>query len=270
MKRLPLITFVFLATLFSCSSDNEDNTSENLTTETTLKMDIEISGNTFEIDKPISYTVNTNENIIEISTSIDNWKNSSGVLYPIGNNYGKSRKVIQSVHEIGQKTIYIMVRNEKEEIVKKSFQVEITKGTSVKIKSIKIISFKNINSSWDPEYPNDNINRLADLKFSLRKNFIITSFDGALSSSTQNWYISELLENQGNLTWDLNNKNLYIDPNSNFTFSLGDIDENYHAQNLLDNDYDYVTFNLKNYTKDKPNIVTLKNGGLEFEVELEW
>ncbi len=88
------------------------------------------------------------------------------------------------------------------------------------IKAIVVDSFKNINGSWDPEYTNDNINRLADLKFLLRKKFISTSFYGKLESSTQNWYFSELLENQGNLTWDLNDKSLYIDPNSRFSFDL--------------------------------------------------
>ncbi|HEY6142315.1 MAG TPA: hypothetical protein VIV55_02650, partial [Flavobacterium sp.] len=231
MKKLLLLVPILLTTLFSCSSDNDNEEKENVVENvipeaSNLKMDIELSTNKFEIDKPVLFTVNTNENIIEIGTSLDNWKSSISTIAFHGYNLGKSNKVTQgSFREFGQKTIYVMIRNEKNEIVKKSFQVEIIKGESVKIKSIKVISFKNINGSWDTEYTNNNINRLADLKFFLRKNFIFTSFGEKLESYLKDWYFTEeLFENQSNLTWDLNNKGLYINPNQNFIFDLVDMD----------------------------------------------
>ncbi|HEY6143234.1 MAG TPA: hypothetical protein VIV55_07350 [Flavobacterium sp.] len=272
MKKLLLLVPILLTTLYSCSSDNdnEENVVENIIPEATnLKMDIELSTNKFEIGKPISYTVNSNENITEVSTSLDNWKTSYGKGFTIDFNFNlsKSIKVIQSLHEIGQKTIYVMIKNEKNETVKKSFQVEIIKGESVKIKSIKVISFKNINGIWDTEYTNDNINRLADLKFLLRKNFITTSIDEPLKSSLYDWYFTEeLFENQSNLTWNLNNKGIYIDPNQNFIFNLVDMD----GTSLPETIHNINDFNFKDYILNKPNFITFKRGELEIEFELEW
>lgn len=277
MKRLPIIVFLFFFTLFSCTPDNnnEENSNQEINN---LKMEIEISTNKFQIDQPISFTVNTNENITEINTSTNNWVSSHGATSFMGTNQGKSIKVFQSFSEIGQKTIYVAVKNEKMQKVEKSFQVEIIKGGAVKIKSIKLLSFKNINGSWDKEYPSDNINRLADLAFALEKRYIMSSFN-EIEYSFEYWrynetlenqgIFSETLENQGNLTWDLNNKNLYIDPYSDFIFHLLDIDKNNASEDLL-NDLNNGYLNFIEYIQSKPSTITLKKGDLEIQFDLEW
>ena len=146
-----------------------------------------------------------------------------------------------------------------------------TNSHLVKIKSVKVISFKNINGSWDTEYANDNINRLADVIFSLEKNHISSSFD-AINYNTYLWYRSSIKENQGDLTWDLSAENLYIDPNLLFKFGLGDDDTGGIGEDLLLGPPFSIDFELKNFIVDKPSKVTLKKNDIELEVlfELEW
>jgi len=265
MKKLKLFLLLFLTILSSCSPDSEN---EEIIIDK-LSIEIDISPDKFEIDKPITFKVISNQNIREIALSTNNWQSSIGTIASNGENMGKSKDVYLSFDKLGKKTIEITVENEKFEKIEKSFQVEIIRGESVKIKSIKIISFNNINGTWDTEYTD--INRLADLKFGLQKDHISTTYD-LLKYSRKLWYISDILENQGNLYWDLNNKELYLDPNFKFTFGLGDDDGNGIGQDLLLGPPSDIEFSLKDYIQDKPQIVTLKKDDIELEVEfeLEW
>lgn len=267
MKKLKLFPLVFLTILFSCSADTEN---EEIVNEK-ISMEIDISTEKFEIDKLISFTVKSNQNIREICISFDNWKSSSCKLAFNGENIGKSMVINLSRDKIGQNTIYVSIENEKFEKIEKQIQVEIIKGESVKINAIKLISFKNMNGSWDTEYSNTDINRLADLKFGLQKDYIQTSFD-EIKYSRKTWFISDVLQNQGNLNWNLANQGLYINPNLKFTFGLGDDDGNGIGQDLLLGPPFALELNLKGYIQNKPNIVTLKKADIELEVEfeLEW
>lgn len=267
MKKLKLFFLLFLTILSSCTpnSENEEIVSDKISIE------IGISNEEFEIDKPISFTVKSNQNIREICISIDNWKSTTCRLAFDGENLGKSMVINLSRDKIGPNTIYISIENEKFEKMKKNFQVEIIKGESVKITAIKLISFKNINGSWDTEYSDTDINRLADLIFGLQKDYIQTSFDG-IKYSRKTWFISDVLLNQGNLNWNLTDQGLYINPNFKFTFGLGDDDGNGIGQDILLGPPSDLEFSFKDFIQDKPNTVTLKKTDVELEVEfeLEW
>lgn len=278
MRKIKLLGLLLFILIFACT-DNGDN-EEQIQEE--FSIEIEFLTDKLEVDQPISFKLKSNQNIISYSASTNIFAtNDSGdnnitfnntVIRSNQSNYGKSVDIILSFGKIGKNTIYLSAQNEKNENVIKEFEVEVLKGTSIKIKNIKIISFKNINETWDSEYSNNDINRLADLKFTLNKTHIGVSLFNEILYENSIWYISEVLENQGNLNWDLNDKSLNINPNFKMKFSLVDVDNNGFVEDLLLGPPYSIDFSFKEYIQEKPNKVILKkeNIDLEVEFELEW
>lgn len=267
MKSLKLLFSALLLFNISCST-NSNNNDDDIITDT-LVTEIVISGNQFEIDKPISFDVVSNQNLNEISISYNNWESSFGQLAFDESGLGLSKTVFTSFDKLGTKTIYVRTKNLDNEIDETEFQIEIIRGASIKIKRVNVISFSNINGSWDPELSGDD--ELADLKFAFTKNVITGSFD-SMEYSVKTWYISEVLINQGGLTWDLNNEELYIDPNLIFAFGLGDDDGGGIGQDLLLGPPFEIPYYLQEVMNEEPSSVTLINEDIDLEVEfeLEW
>lgn len=264
MRKLKLCSLFLLIFIIACSDNSE---SEELINKK-FSVEIEFLTNKLEVDQPISFKLKSNENIISYGASTNN----NTFVQSNQSNYGKTVDIIISFDKIGKNTIYLSAQNENNEVLKKEFEINILKGESVKIKSLKIISFKNINETWDSEYSNTDINRLADLKFTLEKTYIKTSLFNEIKYGRTLWHQSETLINQGNLNWDLNNENLNINPNFVMTFGLGDIDNNGFAEDLLLGPPFSIEFSFKEYIQEKPNKVILKNEDIDLEVEfeLEW
>ncbi|MFL0150993.1 hypothetical protein V2632_06880 [Tenacibaculum maritimum] len=265
MRKLKLCSLFLFLFIFACSDSSE---SEEQINEEEFSIEVEFLTDKLEVDQPISFRLKSNENIISYSAST----NSKTSVQSNQSNYGKTADIIISFDKIGKNTIYLSEQNENNEILKKEFEIDILKGESVKIKSLRIISFKNINETWDPEYSNTDINRLADLKFTLEKIYIKTSLFNEIKYGRTLWHQSEILINQDNLNWDLNNEHLNINPNFVMTFSLGDIDNNGFAEDLLLGPPFSIEFSFKEYIQEKPNKVILKEEDIDLEVEfeLEW
>lgn len=268
MKTLKLLLLVLLLINISCSTDSNNNDDDDIIIDT-LETEIVISGYQFEVDKPISFDVVSNQNLNEVSISFNNWESSFGQLGLEETGLGLSKTIITSFDTLGVKTIYVRTRNLDDEVDETEFQIEIIRGLSVKIKRVNIISFSNIDGSWDPELSGND--ELADLKFAFTKNRISSSFD-SMEYSVKTWYISEVLMNQGDLTWDLSNAELFIDPNLIFAFGLGDDDGGGIGQDLLWGPPFEIPFYLQEFINDEPSSVTLvkENIDLEVEFELEW
>lgn len=265
MKKLKFL-FITIALLnFSCSSDSNNSNEEDIT-ENLLEIDIEISGNQFEVDKPISFNIISNQNINEVCVSFDNWDNFSCLAALDDSGLGFSKTIYTSFDQLGLKTINTRITNLDNEIEEETFQIEIIKGSSVKINRINLISFSNINGTWDPEFSGNDA--LADLKFALVKTYITTSFD-TMEFDSKTWYISDVLMNQGNLTWDLSQEELYIDPNLNFGFGLGDNDGGGIGQDLLLGPPFEITYSLQDFINEQPNSATLIKEDIDLEVEFE-
>jgi len=277
MRKLKLCSVLLFTLVFACSdiNENEEQVSEEFLIE------IEFLTDKLEVDQPISFKLKSNQNIISYSASTnifatnDSGNNNitfSNTTQSNQSNYGKTVDIIVSFGKTGKNTIYLSVQNEKNEILKKEFEVEVLKGTSVKIKNLKIISFKNIHETWDSEYLSNDINRLADLEFSLEKTHIGISLFNEILYGSSIWYISEILENQNNLNWNLSNKNLNINPNFKMKFSLSDVDNNGFVEDLLLGPPFAIEFSFKEYIQEKPNKVILKKESIDLEVEfeLEW
>lgn len=264
--------------VFACVDNNENE--EPVQEE--FSIDIEFLTDKLEVDQPISFKLKSNQNIISYSASTnifaknDNINSNITILNTVvksnQSNYGKTVDIILSFGKTGKNTIYLSAQNEKNEVLEKEFEVNVLKGTSVKIKSLKVISFKNINETWDSEYSSNDINRLADLAFLLEKTHIGISLSNEILYNSSIWYISEVLENQGNLNWDLNSKNLNINPNFKMKFSLSDFDNNGFVEDLLLGPPYEIEFSFKEYIQEKPNKVILKKESIDLEVEfeLEW
>ncbi|QTE21788.1 hypothetical protein [Polaribacter cellanae] len=264
MRKLKLCSLILFTLILACSDNNESEKQIN----EDFSIEIEFLTDKLEVDQPISFKLKSNKNIISYSASTNN----INFVQSNQSNYGKNVNIILSFDKTGKNTIYLSAQNEKNEILKKEFEIDILKGESVKIKNLKIISFKNINQTWDSEYSNNDINRLADLKFTLEKTYIKTSLFNEVLYERSIWYKSETLINQGNLNWNLNNENLNVNPNFIMTFSLADIDDNGLVEDLLLGPPFAIEFNFKDYIQDKPNKVILKkeNIDLEVEFEIEW
>ncbi|WP_299118274.1 hypothetical protein [uncultured Tenacibaculum sp.] len=260
MKKVKLCSLFLLMLFLSCSKEEQ--------IEEELSMEVEFLTQKFEVDQAITLNIKSNQDIFRFGIS----KDHEGFYYLSLENYGKSVDITFSLDKIGRNTIEIFIESKQKEVLKKSIDLDVKKGNSVKIKSLRMVSFPKMNEVWDAEYSNTDINRLADLQFRLKKNHIATSFNKEILFGLKKWHVSDILFNQGNLTWELSNKNINIDPNLKTKFRFGDVDEDGSIIILYKCFPDCIEFSLKEYIKDKPKKIILKRDDidLEIELELEW
>jgi hypothetical protein len=259
MKKL---IYIYLATIIvACGgSSNEDspiikdNFTVNVTTQKT----------TVNIDEVVSVTLNASENISAIDVSTDNFETEATVL-PTNT---KNSTLYFKFNSLGSKTINIKSTNSTGELVEKSIVIDVVRGNAIKINSVKVVSFYNINQTWDNEYADTDVNRLADVFFILLKPEVnLTTGD----FSSKNWYQSTVKQNQGDLTWDLTSENLYIDPNLSILVGLADDDGTY-KEDLLMGPPSEREINLSDYLSTKPTTIkyTVPEINLDMELNVEW
>ena len=258
MKKILSLFFICI-TLLSCSSDNS-NLDSNFT------INIVISAQSIEVDQEFTITVNGNESIQSIEVSFDNFINSSGA----SQDFGLTKTLTFNFDKVGTKTIFIRAKNSNNVYDTKVVTVNVVRGTALKIKKLQLLSFNNINGTWDPEFAANDPNRLADLKFNLSRVLIYNYFLGTYNMSP--WYTSQINENQQSLIWDLEPQNLYLKPNASVQFSLSDMDGDVLGNDLMMGPPYYKTFNFSNYLVTKPEeiIYTFPEINLEFKLFVEW
>lgn len=262
MKKI--ISILVTVLIISCTSDAEkgnDTTASFVINATT-------NNNTVTVDQNLTLTITSPENLKGIGLSNDNFVTSSFVYPSTG--IGKNLILNYRFTNVGEKTLYFKgVKEDNTTSEIESITFNVVKGNSVKILNLKINAFDRMNTSWDPEYSNTDPNRLADVCFGITKLNFNSPFESTLNQKF--WYKSEVKENQGDLTWDLSNLNLYLNPDNSFNFELVDIDNNNVAQDLTKSP-PYIQFSLASYKETKPNTVTLTypDNNLEFTLKLEW
>jgi hypothetical protein len=145
----------------------------------------------------------------------------------------------------------------------------IIRGNSVKINRIQINSFAGINTTLDPEFAETDPNRLADVKFILRKTGVNSS-DGSTTNRV-NWYISPIKQNQGDLTWDLSGAELYINPELDIFYAMVDDDGN-SVQDLMQGPPFEREFKLSDFSATRPEQITFAVPSINLEVlfTVEW
>ena len=268
MKKIILVTLSII--LFACSSSDDSNESNESNDNNNSNFSIKLTGKTSNvIDETIAIDVTGNENIMTIQASLDDFQTTilDRTISPQG--FSTKTTLYFSFDDLGSKTINIKAFNSKGDAITKDFTTTIDRGNTVKINSVKVISFSNINGTWDSEFANNDINRLADVLFNLRKPKV------GITENTfnfQNWFKSEVKENQGDLTWGVSSENLYLNPQFSLQFSTGDDDGGGIAQDIMLGPPFEREITFQEHIATKPSTITLKVDDIDLEVEftLEW
>lgn len=267
-KVFMLLSFIAL----SCSSDDtsvevvNQPINEPEVPTPTFTINAVVGSSSVNVDEAFTVTITSEENMAGILFSYDNFMTEFGQY----TNYGTSKELNFTLDEIGVTTIYFKAMNENNVYSQvKSVDILVNRGNAVKITGFQVISFNGIDTTWDPEYPSTNPDHLADVFFGFHKTTIGNPFYGTYSYHY--WYQSVVKQNQGDLTWDLTNENLYIKPEKTIRMGLADSDGDI-GQDLMMGPPDYRDFNLSAYTTTMPNTVTLTYPeiNLQFVVSIEW
>lgn len=256
------ILFLVILTIFisNCSSD------ESKVIDSTFSINLIPSTTSVVIDQAFTVAVTGNELITEIWVSTDNFATGGYAL----RNFGNSYILNFNFDTLGQKTISVRAKNQNNIVSEKQIIINVTRGNAIKINGLQVISFYGINTTYDPEFPTTNPNHLADLRFGFSKVKLGNPLDNIYAPVF--WYLSSVIENQGTMTWDCSNANLYINPNASLKFGLADIDNGIAGADLLNGPPDFREINFSNYLITKPTTITYSfpEINLEFKVFVEW
>lgn len=258
-KTLSLIVLLFL--IISCSSESNENENNN-----SFSINLTPSATNVVTDQAFTISVSATEEIKELWVSTDNFA-TGGYAQRL---FGTSYILNFNFDTLGQKTISVRAKNQNNVISEKQVVISVSRGNALKINGVQVISFYGINTTYDPEFPATNPNHLADLRFGLSKNKLGNPLDNIYSPFF--WYFSSVIENQGNMTWDCSNSNLYLNPNATLKFGLVDIDNGIAGADLLNGPPDYREISFANYLITKPTTITytFPEINLEFKVFVEW
>lgn len=261
MNKITLLIILSLL-MTNCSSDENNNDVNTNTFAITLVPSL----TNVVIDQPFAVTVNANESISQMWVSYNNFATGGYAVQNFGNNFTCNF----NFDTLGQKTISVRAKNQNNVLSEKQIIVNVTRGNAIKINGLQVISFSGIDTTFDNEFPTSNPNHLADLRFGFAKNKIGNSFNN--NYSFVSWYVSSVIENQGTMTWDCSNSNLYINPNATLRFGLADIDNGIAGADLLNGPPDYREINFSNFLVTKPTTITYSfpEINLEFKLFIEW
>ncbi|ESU27091.1 hypothetical protein FLJC2902T_22690 [Flavobacterium limnosediminis JC2902] len=259
-KLIYLLPFAFLA----CDSDS-DNSTENQS-QNNFIVELVPSVTQTNVDEEFTVTVNAEETIKAMWVSLDHFATGG---YSI-RNFGSSYVLHFNFDTLGEKTIYVRCQNAANQVSERQIAINVNRGNAVKITGVQVVSFNNINGTWDPEYPISNPNHLADVFFGFNKSKLNSSLEEGYWPRL--WYKSSVKENQGDLTWNISSAGLYVDPLKTIQIGVIDQDEPPLGQNLLNSIQDTKSFSLSAYTTTKPTTIAYSYPeiNLEFILQVEW
>ncbi|WP_291135325.1 hypothetical protein [Flavobacterium sp. UBA7663] len=250
--------FLLIVSLVSCSTEDNNTAS--------FSINLVSSETTVSIDQAFTITVDANEEIKELWASTDNFATGGYAI----RQFGTSHVLNFNFDTLGQKRISVRAKNQDNVVSENQVIVTVSRGNALKINGVQIISFYGINTTYDPEFPTTSPNHLADLRFGLSKNKLGNPLDNIYSPVF--WYLSNIIENQGNMTWDCSNAELFINQNASLKFGLADIDNGIAGADLLNGPPDYREISFSNYIETKPTTITytFPEINLEFKLFVEW
>lgn len=269
MKKTILLLLAFTILTIACSSSDDPSDPNGKPNESSFS--VELSGNAnVGIDETFPLSITGNETIRTLQASLDDFQTTilNRTIDPTG--FGTNTTLYFSFDILGSKTISIKAINANGNESTKTFNVSVIRGDAVKIIGAKLISFSNINNTWDAEFPSTDENRLADVFLFFRKARvnILDNFNFTLS----NWFKSSIKQNQGDLTWDLSSENLYISPLKKLLFSMADDDGGGVVQDLMLGPPFEREVSFQEHITNKPETITLSVSEIDLEVVLtvEW
>lgn len=251
------IYLILASVLIACSGSSDDDSP-------IIKYDFTISvtaqKSTVSIDEVVPITITANKAIIEVEYSLDNFVTSVSQY----TNFSNSTTVYLNTSTLGNKQVSIKIKDAENNVASKTITITVEKGNAIQLKSLLVNSFYNINQSWDPEFSNTDLNRLADVVFVLLKPQIGV-FSG--QKSQQIWFKSPIKQNQGDLNWNLVNENLYVNPNTVLKFSLADVDGAFSQDLMLGPPFER-DIDLNYFGASKPDPINFKDSAINLDVDL--
>ncbi len=253
MKKL----FIFLTALFlitGCSSDDSNNGEGG----NSFAIELEPSATEVVVDEHFTVTVHSEEEIKEVSVSLDNFVTSSSRM--TSGTYGTSYTFNFNFDTLGEKTIYIRVKNQGYQISEKQVTINVIRGNAIKINEVQVISFHTIETNT------------YDLRFGFAKRKLYNYYETAYKYTS--WYRSAVIDNQSNMTWDCSSDNLYIvsSPYDKLRFGLGGVISGDVGVDLTNSPGGYAEISFEEYLTTKPSeiIYSFPEYGLEFKLFVDW
>lgn len=263
-----LLVFFVICCSYSCDSKDDDNDIplgiDNPTSSSGFSVNINVGVQELNLDEQTSVTISSEQLIEKFEYSFDDFQTT----VERGHN-GTSETFCISFDNPGLNTLDLRIYPVEGTAVENSIDFQINSENAVQITNIEINSFFDINDTWDPEFPDDNIDRLADVYFELSK------LSCRLAEPQYNlWYESSVTENQENLNWDLSSENVFVDIDGEFFIPLFDKDsEDGSADQSLISIPQLTPFiDLQDYNVDRPSLIVLENNTEQYNIEvtLSW
>lgn len=246
--------------MVSCGSDDDSNSSNF---EITLNTDSNVIG----IDELVEIQVTASDSIKRLDISKDNWETAHNLQTA---SFATQTSIYFDFWDIGSKTISVIATDYNNNTAESTIDVTVERGSAVKINSLVLNSFYNINETWDDEFNDTDPERLADVLFRLSKPRL-NPFEG-VREGTIEWYESEIKFNQGDLNWDVESNDLYINPNLSFHTFFTDYDgEGFSSSLILSSPYTRV-LNISDFMDTQPNPINYQDNSVELDYDLyvEW
>jgi hypothetical protein len=263
MKKL---TYILLFLCFACNSSDDADTS-------TFEVSVTQSTTSLVVDQILTLTATANEKINQISFSKDGGETFDSEFS--SSTFDTTVNLYLDFDTLGPKTIIYRVKNNAGDVVDNIVSVTVERGNAVQLLSVKLNSFFDMGNTWDSEYATTDPNHLADVFFGVLKprlNFL----DGTRSrvpSSSWLWYRSQTRENENDLSWNLQNEELFINVSELTAYiAFADDDGGNIAQDIMLGPPFQSLIPLSNYINSKPGTITVKEThiNLEYVIGLDW
>ena len=271
MKNSPLLWSLLVIILFISCGTSEDCEEIPEPEDPALVVQIKTNTATPFIDYILEVEITTSNPIQEIEVTDDGNVSNSAKSSGEPNGLGTSVKLYFSYTTLGPRKLDFLVTDIYGQIVPFSETITVTRGNAVRILSAEVISFYRMNETWDPEFTDTDINRLADVAIALHRSKLNDRFGGT-DYSTYRWFTSDSYPNQSNLFFDFSAEELYIDLNKQIRVGIGDDDGGNMGQSLFPDFPDYRILDLKEYNMIRPSEIILKDESVNFEIKfrVEW
>lgn len=268
MKVTRIILVFLIILIISCNSEDNQTIEQQ---EEPFTLELTSNNTNVNIDEIATFEINTNKPFVDITHSTDSFITSKTISRSQQGGFGSSLVLYVDTSNIGDITYSIRVTatDDREETATGTISFSVEKGNAVHIKEVLLNNFYNKDNTWDDEFSNNDVNRLADVNFSLSKSYI-RLFSG--QKERRIWYRSIIKENQGDLLWNLSQENLYVNPNDIIYFGLADNDGGDVGQDLLLGPPFEKEINLSLYNNTKPSTIKLSDSSIDLDVdfEVEW
>ena len=261
--RHKIILSLFTIILFSCSSEDNSITEPQ---EELFTVELVATNTNVSIDEVATFEVKTNRPFDGITYSTDNFTTSRTVTQNQGDSFGTTLTLYVDTANFGNITYSIRVfdASNNQQTATSTLSFTVQKGNAVRVNQVLINNFYDKDNTWDSEYSSTDPNRLADVFFSFSKPHI-DLFTGQKFKSL--WYTSAVKENQGDLTWNLSQENLYIDPNALIHFGLADDDGGGVGQDLLLGPAFEKEVILCQYSSTQPSSIAIEDHSISLDID---